>query len=304
MYLKFFRTCSVVILTTCLSISATAAFSKPLKNSILKNTKVESLSHKGRHGFQKTKSITRRGTAAQRFEIRHGNCGKSSGWNDCETDRGRIERKEKPKNRMSKPGQGVWYGYSIFIPKNFTSLGRANTILSQAKVEKNSTPLWALTFNDNPYLLYSDGKHCKLGSLNGWRGKWNDIVVYADYAQSGKSVYFQLFKNDKLICTRKSPIMPKHIPLRAQKIGIKYGIYSSFVSRYLDAKKTKNVDLTAYKQNHSSGKSKSPTGTPFKNDWGVKLPTHVIYYDEMRFGSRRDQVDVRMLEKAGVPPVD
>ena len=76
------------------------------------------------------------------------------------------------------------------------------------------------------------------------------------------------------------------------------------MSRYLDAIKTKNVDLTAYKQNHSSGKPKSPTGTPFKYDWGVKLPTHVIYYDEMRFGTRRDQVDVRMLEKAGVPPVD
>lgn len=37
---------------------------------------------------------------------------------------------------------------------------------------------------------------------------------------------------------------------------------------------------------------------------GVRLPTHVVYYDEMRYGTRREQVDVRMLEKAGASPVD
>jgi len=152
---------------------------------IEKRTKIESLSHKKKYRFSKVSSPTRRGKIAQRFEIRHGDCGKSSGWDDCNNDRGRVERKENPKNKMSKPKSGVWYGYSMLIPKDFKSLGRANTILGQAKVEKNNMPLWALTFNDSPYLLFSDGTNCKLGSLNSWKGNWIDITIFAHYATQG-----------------------------------------------------------------------------------------------------------------------
>jgi hypothetical protein len=128
---------------------------------------------------------------------------------------------------MVKPNGAVWYGYSIYIPRDFVSLGRANTILSQAKVEKHGHPLWAMTFNE--------------------------------------------------------PIMPKRFAKQSQKIGLKYGIYSSLVSRYLSARATKPVDLKAYSQRHATGStSKSTTPTPFKYDWGAKLPTHVIYYEEMR----------------------
>ncbi|WP_270725758.1 heparin lyase I family protein [Shimia sp. Alg240-R146] len=293
----------------CLSVALIGtqgeAQSKKLRNSVVKKVKIEDLSHKGKYRFGYVTSPTRRGDKAQRFEIRHGDCGRSSGWNDCESDRGRVEMKERPKNAMSKPGKGIWYGYSVYIPADFVSLGRANTILSQAKVEKNNMPLWALTFNDSPYLLYSDGTHCKIGSLSSWRGRWNDIVVFANYATSGQAVYFQLFKDNKLICQRTAPIMPPSYANKQQKIGIKYGIYSSFVSRYLAKHGTMPAAAKAYQQTHSTGSSsKSPSPTPFKYDWGVKLPTHVIYYDEMRYGSRREDVDVRMLEARGVPPVD
>lgn len=271
---------------------------------ILKKAKIESLSHKSKYRFAMVSSPTRRGAKAQRFEIRHGDCGRSSGYDDCSNDRGRIERKEKPKNAMAKPDGAVWYGYSLLIPSDFVSLGRANTILSQAKTEKYDVPLWALTFNDKPYLLYGDGKTCKLGSLASWKGRWIDITVFAHYARSGQPVYFQLYRDGKLLCQRKSPIMPQHISKSKQKIGLKYGIYSSFVSRYLQRHATKTVNAKPYGQSHEAGKSKSPTGRPFDYDWGVKLPTHVIYYDEMRYGKTRAEVDVRMLETAGVKPVD
>lgn len=272
---------------------------------IMKATKIEGLSHKSKYRFAMTNEITRRGEKAQRFEIRHGDCGKASGWSDCTTDRGRIERKENPKNKMAKPNGTVWYGYSIFIPKDFVSLGRANTILSQAKVEKHGFPLWALTFNDRPYLLYGNGDTCSLGSLSNWKGKWNDITVYANYSTSGQKTYFQLFRNGKKLCQFNKPMMPAKFAKGGQKIGLKYGIYSSFVSRYLSSNATKTVNLKGYTQKQSTGTtSKSPTPTPFKYDWGVKLPTHVIYYDEMRYGKTREQVDVRMLEAAGAKPVD
>ena len=90
-----------------------------------------------------------------------------------------------------------------------------------------------------------------------------------------------------------------------QRIGMKYGIYNSFVSRYLAANATRRVDLDSYTQSQSSGTtSRSPAQSPFKIDWGIELPTHVIFYDEMLAGSRREDVDVRMREAAGLPPVD
>lgn len=301
----YFRAASIFALT--LSVISTPLFSQNLKpgKPILQKTKIEILSHRQKYRFAKVTSPTRRGKIAQRFEIRHGDCGRTKGWDDCNSDRGRVERKENPKNAMAKPNSAVWYGYSIMIPQSFKSLGRANTILSQAKVEKNNMPLWALTFNDNPYLLYGDGTHCKLGSLNSWKGRWVDITVFAHYATSGQSVYFELFKDGKSICRRTKPIMPQKYATQRQKIGLKYGIYNSFISRYLAKNATRKVNAPAYGQTHSTGgRSKSPAQSPFKYNWGIRLPTHVIYYDEMRYGSSRVQVDVRMLEKAGAPAVD
>ncbi|MEP3784139.1 hypothetical protein [Ascidiaceihabitans sp.] len=133
-------------------------------------------------------------------------------------------------------------------------------------------PLWQLTFNDNPYILYSDDTYCSLGSMAMWRGRWNDVTVYAHYGEGGEDVYFQLYRNDVLLCERRTPLMHPSRWGQLQRIGLKYGIYNSFVSRYL--------------ANHD------------------RLPTHVIFYDEMLAGSRREDVDVRMREQRGLPPVD
>ena len=299
---------SILLALAIFALFSTTAFSESVKSrttSIVKQTKIEGASHKKRYGFQIVKGFSRRGAKSQRFEIRHGDCGKSSGWNDCTADRQRIERKERPKNKFSKPGKGIWYGYSVYFPSDFQSLGKTSIVLSQAKVEKELMPLWLLSFNDHPYLLYSDGTHCSLGSIRSWIGRWNDVTVYAHYGEQGQKIYFQLFKDGKLFCQRKKPIMAKSRIGKDQKIGFKYGIYHSFVSRYLAKHATKPVNLAAYTQKQSSGTtSKSPTNEPFKIDWGVKLPTAVIFYDEMRAGYRREDVDVRMLEQRGVVPVD
>lgn len=165
-------------------------------------------------------------------------------------------------------------------------------------------PMWSLTFNDSPYLNFADNKKCKLGSFSSWKGRWVDVTIFAHYGFSGQSAYFQLFKDDKLLCQRKTPFMPAEFSKKAPKLGLKYGVYSSFVSRYLAKHGKTPVGASGMTQNHEGGKSKSPSPTPFKYDWGVKLPTHVVFYDEFRFGSKREDVDVRMLEARGIPPVD
>lgn len=299
------RTLALLLIAAicCGPLSPAQAQSK--RQTIERNTKIEDLSFRGRHRFSKSSQIVRRGKVSQRFEIRHGDCGRSSGYSDCENDRQRVERKERPKNTFSKPGQGVWYGYSMYLPADFRSLGRANTALGQVKTEKWGMPMWMLTFNDRPYVLFADNQTCRLPSLSTWRGKWNDIVIYAHYGQSGSNVYFQLFRDGKLLCQRNTPFVPAKAAQQGLKLGFKFGIYNSFVSRYLAANATKQVAASALSQVNENGvRSKSPSLTPFKHDWGVRLPGHVVYYDEMRFGTTRAEVDIRMHEATGVPPVD
>lgn len=50
--------------------------------------------------------------------------------------------------------------------------------------------------------------------------------------------------------------------------------------------------------------SRSATSEPFSYDWGVELPIQIVFFDEMRYGSSREQVDVRMIEARGGKPVD
>ncbi|WP_122074297.1 heparin lyase I family protein [Pseudophaeobacter sp. EL27] len=295
---------SLFVVTSFLLPELALTKERPLRNSVLKNVRLETLSHRQSYRHAMVAGPVRRGDRAQRFEIRHGDCGRSSGWDDCSTDRGRVEMKERPKNAFSKPGQGVWYGYSVLVPKDFVSLGRANTMLGQVKAEGWLMPMWSINLNDNPYLLFADGQTCKIGSLASWRGRWNDIAIFAHYGRQGQNVYFQMFKDGKLICQRKTPFMPAEFRNKRPKLGLKYGIYNSFVSRYLASKGRTPAAVTAYAQTHENGGSKSPSPTPFKYDWGVRLPTHVIHYDEFRAGARREDVDVRMLEAQGVPPVD
>lgn len=277
---------------------------RPIRNSVLKNVRIEDLSHRQRYRHSMVANPVRRGAKAERYEIRHGDCGRSSGWDDCSTDRGRVEMKERPKNAISKPGKGVWYGYSVFIPKDFVSLGKANTVLGQVKAEGWSMPMWHITYNDSPYLHFVDGQICRIGSMASWRGRWNDVTIFAHYGHQGQNVYFQMFRDGKLVCQRKTPFMPSEFRTRRPKLGLKYGLYNSFVSRYLADKGRIPAAVQTYTQSYEGSKSQSPSPTPFKYNWGVELPTHVVYYDEFRVGARREDVDVRMLEARGVPPVN
>jgi hypothetical protein len=41
-----------------------------------------------------------------------------------------------------------------------------------------------------------------------------------------------------------------------------------------------------------------------KNFPNISRPTFIAYYDEFRVGRNRDEVDIRIIEKKGLPAVD
>jgi hypothetical protein len=83
-------------------------------------------------------------------------------------------------------------------------------------------PLWQLTFNDSPYILFSDGTYRSLGSMAMWLERFDHL---RHYRERGEDIYFQLCRNDDLFGDRRSPLMHPSLWERSQQIVFKYGIY-------------------------------------------------------------------------------
>jgi hypothetical protein len=108
-----------------------------------------------------------------------------------------------------------------------------------------------------------------------------------------------------VVCSRSKPLITGKLAIQRSQLSFRHRIYKSFVSRWLSQNATKNVNAQGYSQKRArGGSSVSFSGTPLKYDWGVKLPTQVVFYDEMRYGKTREEVDVRLHEKLGIKPVD
>lgn len=245
--------------------------------------------------------VARVGETSQRFEIRHGDCGN---W-DCNNDRRRIEVNEYDADREARVGDTRWYGWSIYLPNDFRDLNRTTTTVGQAKLLSWRGPLW--DFNAASGVLYFEyrpqGRHeaiqCRAANLSNMRGRWTDVVVFSDFGyQNTGQPMVQVWINGRLVCSDSRPLVTETMVREAGKnrITFRYGIYNSYVSRWLNANRTQSVATSGFSDYHtdSGGTVNSVAARPFDIDWGVELPTQVVFYDEVRIGRSREQVDVRM----------
>lgn len=259
--------------------------------------------------YQRVKGHSRAGKRSERFEIRHGDCGSDHGWSDCESDRQRTERAENPKNRMQKIGAASWYGWSIFLDPSFQDIGPANTTIGQLKLTGWREPLWFFNAREGGIrVMFPHQSECWVGDIAKWRGRWVDIVVFADYRfEASGNDMFAVWIDGKKVCAKNRPLVTREMKNRSKGTTyVKYGIYNSYVSRWLDRNKRKPVQAVGFSDRHSKSGLvlQSASQTPFAYDWGVRLPTQIVFYDEMRYGKSRNEVDIRILEEAGARPVD
>ena len=280
--------------------------------SITQRTKLErSISHDSPYGYSIVNNFARRGINSERYEIRHGDCGGDTGWNDCTHDRQRIERKETPQNVFQRPGDATWYGWSIYLPDSFEDLGAAPTTLGQVKLNNWRNQIWDFGTKNGVLRFWISGRHaCNIGRLSDYRGRWLDITIFADYSLDPSGPTLVAYVDGKQVCAHTAPLITSAMLEQSNgNMFFKYGVYSAFVSHWLNQHKTHPVnpepliDETA-RTDGGRNRNQSPAHTPFNYNWGVELPTRVVFYDEMRFGRTRAQVDVAMIEAAGGPPVD
>ena len=239
------------------------------------------------HNFKyiENKSKARAGKYFQRFELRDGDCFKDDGvdgWNDCENNRERVEFSTRPEQR---PKKNQCYGYSLMLSKDFIDTHPTNTSLGQVHQKGGPTGTAAGLASFPPliqidarqgYLFFNwhelsgsatnvidESRYHRLKPLKDMKEVWTDISFCLDFKNKRMDAWVDGIKKVEIL---KSPIF-----FKPKSIYFKHGIYRSFISRY----KLRN---------------------------NGKMPTQIVFYDEIRRGNSIKKVDININPK--LKPVD
>jgi hypothetical protein len=236
------------------------------------NKYFKSLTEKGykKYGMQvvnkKDGHPVRAGKKSIRFEVRAGDCGVTPDWSDCDTDRERHELSGKP---MS--GGEWWYAWSIFLPKDFINIYPTKLALGQFHQKKGHV-VWMFQnqgYTPGGYWVDNQvsGETIALDQIitqDEMIEKWNDILVNVKWSKK-EDGFFKVWLNNKLVYGYKGPTKTK------EETYFKFGIYRSYLRRwYEEVKYSVNEKWIKYK--------------------GKKIPTQIVYFDEIRAGKSREKV--------------
>jgi hypothetical protein len=166
----------------------------------------------------------------ERFEVRPGDCHFNAGWNDCESDRERSELGER--GRQNPVGSTAWYGWWLYIPDDWINVFPTKVALGQFH-QVGSHPVWMFQ-NDKGGLYLDDhttGRtrqyHLLIGESE-LRGRWHRIEVHAHWTRE-ETGFLRVWVNGEQRVDYSGPTMT------AKTVYFKYGVYRSFLSRYLQA---------------------------------------------------------------------
>ena len=215
------------------------------------------------YGFQivseKEGHPVRLGSKSIKFEVRPGDCGRNDDWNDCENDRERHELSQL--GNYQRNGDENWYAWSIFVPKDTVSIWPTKVHLGQFHQKKNNV-IWLFSWTPDGYIVDNQvpGKGYtrefrRIAPTEEFLGRWVDITIHAKWS-SGSTGLFEVYVDHAKRYEHSGQTIAQ-----GDTSFFKFGIYRSFLSRY---KAAQGVD---------------------------KVPTQIIYYDELRKGKRLSEVD-------------
>ena len=298
---------SILLLGLFLSINALS------EDITIKKTQNHHLTAKPiKNHFMVENQIVRSGKQSQKFILPHGVCNGQ----DCKWSAQRTERKVKGLYKTSKKfGSPIFYAWSIYFPKEL-KMGWAGskTLIGQVKMKGVGMPVWEMHTRGAGFhfVLKQSTVSSKLYCGNFEKGKWIDVIVKADYAKEKKSKKgyktFETWINGEYIksCSHSYPLVSKKTFKESNskgwttsgKVDFRYGIYRPNVGKWLMSNNKNIPKKKKYFVDPDGGES--VIQHPFKLDWEVKIPTSTIYYDEIRVGKTKDEVDINLQSK----PVD
>ena len=260
----------------------------------------------GEPTFSKETEIVREGEFSEKFMLGHGDCGKGEdGYSDCNMDRGRVERRTDYVNRHK-----AFYTFSIYVPKDFNPT--RFTSIAQAKIKKVRPPVWMFGLAEDGMggiflnLEFNTiGRKCKrIYPISKMYDKWTDIDFFVSYknkydpqVEKSLAALWINKKRVKVPCFNKNVlknvISKKEVgQFKSKAVNFKYGIYHSYVSRWLYIENIKagyKADVKGWIDKTGKGKSgssKSYTNEPWKIDWKLKMPLKTLYFDRIKISDK------------------
>jgi hypothetical protein len=264
------------------------------------------------HGLQvvdkKDGHPVRAGSKSMRFELRDGDCNDPAppAWNDCKTDRERFELS----GRDMLDGEEGWYAWSIFIPKDYVDMETGANDLGQFNLEPGEDPDPCCVFTINKKkggyvlemnVLKSNKWTHKSVALNlsdeEMSGNWSDFIINFKWSKKDDG-FIKLWLNNELVYEHSGQNFSKDTKFTY----FKFGIYRSALSRYLNHKNFSPEVEACFEKNGASTEvinlTKKDEDSPdlgwganaisfkiynqCKHLYKIKVPTQVVYYDEVR----------------------
>ena len=247
----------------------------------------------------------RAGEQSIRFEVRDGDCGKDpDGWSDCKGDRERHELSVAGKKDLMSKGE-YWFSWSLFFPKDHQNLWPLSNNYGQFH-QKDGAPVFMFKELRGGYSVVRtigdvDYDERRLIRNDDMSGKWHDILINAKWSKKDDG-FFKVWVNDKLKYDYKGPTKTK------KYVYEKFGIYSTGVTRYKNYKNLDVMEKCFEKKGNTddeytafytlkSKKIKHDISVQLYNKCKsfykpVKIPTRVVYFDEVRRGKTKEKVGV------------
>ena len=250
--------------------------------------------------------IVRAGQKSQKFILPHGSCHKQ----DCKWSAQRTERELKIYHKSKKkPGKPIYYAWSIFFPNEFDiSWAGSKMLIGQVKMKGVGMPVFEMhTRGAGLHIrLYQSLMKAKLYCGNIKKGEWTDIIIKTDYAkeksEDKKYKFFETWINGKYIdaCSHNYPLVKKktfkesasNMGNSAGRFTFRYGIYRPNVGLWLNRSNKNKPEKIKFFVDPDGGEK--VITYPFKLNWEVQIPTATLYYDEIRVGKNKDEVDINL----------
>jgi len=247
----------------------------------------------------------RAGKKSIRFEVRDGDCGQDEqgGWSDCKGDRERHELSANKKDQKMSKGE-YWFSWSLYFPEEHQNLWPLSNNYGQFH-QQGGPPVFMFKELRSGYSVVrtiGDDYHEKrLIHNDDMKGKWHDILINAKWSKKDNG-FFKVWINDKLKYDYNGPTKTE------KYVYQKFGIYSTGVTRYINFENIdviekcfeekgyttdENTALYIFQRKEIQHKMSIQIYNKCKSFYKpVKIPTRVVYFDEVRKSKKKKKVGV------------
>ena len=198
-----------------------------------------------------------------------------------------------------------WFSWSLYFPEEHQNLWPLSNNYGQFH-QKKGPPVFMFKELRGGYSVIRtigdiDYDERRLIRNDDMKGKWHDILINAKWSKKDDG-FFKVWVNDKLKYEYKGPTKTK------KYVYEKFGIYSTGVTRYKNYKNLDVMEKCFEKKGNTddeytafytlkSKKIKHDISIQIYNKCEsfykpLKIPTRVVYFDEVRRGKTKDKVGV------------